>query len=132
MVRRATFKVRQQAIIIHKKRALLLKYSNYTRKKTKWDFPGGHLIHGETVFESLQREVFEETGLTITEAEPLRTLAYDNGILIIYIAKAQGDDVKLSKEHTDYRWIAASHVTEVDIASPEIKDDILKALKYTI
>jgi 8-oxo-dGTP pyrophosphatase MutT (NUDIX family) len=88
MVRRATFKIRQQAIIIHKKRALLLKYSDYTRKKEKWDFPGGHLVHHETAFDSLQREVKEETGLVISAAEPLDTIAYDKGLLIIYVCKS--------------------------------------------
>ncbi|KAJ2841625.1 hypothetical protein J3B02_005831 [Coemansia erecta] len=33
----------------------------------EWEIPGGHVDSGETIIEAVQREVFEETALVVTE-----------------------------------------------------------------
>ncbi len=44
-----------------------------------WEFPGGKIESGETVFSALQREIIEEVGLQIHEAHPFVKIYHDYG-----------------------------------------------------
>ncbi len=44
-----------------------------------WEFPGGKLESGETVFSALQREVHEEIGLRVRKAYPFIKIQHDYG-----------------------------------------------------
>lgn len=44
-----------------------------------WEFPGGKVEPGETVFAALQREFLEEVSLYISTAEPFMSVAHDYG-----------------------------------------------------
>ncbi len=50
--------------VLHAGRLLLIQRAKEPGRG-KWEFPGGHLELGETVFEAAQREVLEETGLRV-------------------------------------------------------------------
>lgn len=55
------------AVIIRRgDRVLLGRRRSQTHGEGTWQFPGGHLEWGETVHACAQREVLEETGLTVT------------------------------------------------------------------
>lgn len=81
-----------------------------------WEFPGGHLEDGETIKQGLARELKEEIGFS-DDFNPIITHYTDeikqkNGELvhnieIDFIVDANYDDliIKLSEEHSDYKWV---------------------------
>lgn len=56
--------LRARALIINSKNEILLGYLGNT-----YQFPGGHVEEGETLSETLYREVLEETGISIEKKE---------------------------------------------------------------
>ncbi|MDD4293918.1 MAG: bifunctional GNAT family N-acetyltransferase/NUDIX hydrolase [Candidatus Omnitrophica bacterium] len=50
-----------------------------------WEFPGGCIESGETAFEAIEREIFEETGLVVHAKEKLSDFTDENETLKIYI-----------------------------------------------
>lgn len=77
------------------------------------DLPGGGVENGEDLIQGAMREVYEETGLELDAGSAV--LAYQDTIVsrygegihlrYFYIAKSRGEDVTLSWEHVDYRWV---------------------------
>lgn len=67
--------VRTKGLIINSKDEITLGYSHKT-----FQFPGGHLEEGETLNECLLREIKEETGIEIKNAEikPFEKITYYN------------------------------------------------------
>ncbi len=56
------------AVIIHQERALIVQRA-YEPRKGEWTVPGGVLELGETLRSGIEREVLEETGLTVKAGE---------------------------------------------------------------
>lgn len=81
-----------------------------------WEFPGGHLEKGETLKDGLKRELEEEIGFT-ENFNPIITHYFDelnerNNELIhdleldfIINVDSSKMDIKLSDEHSDYKWV---------------------------
>lgn len=44
-----------------------------------WEFPGGKIETGESVFEALKRELKEEVGIDIVSSQPLLDIEHDYG-----------------------------------------------------
>ena len=60
------------AVVIEEGKVLLVK-RKYAPKKGKWAIPGGSVNLGETLQTAAEREVMEETGLTIEATDPIYT-----------------------------------------------------------
>ena len=65
-------------IIFNAQREVLIaKRLAHQYKGGLWEFPGGKVEAGETVFAALQRELHEEIGVKIIHAEPWLKVPYD-------------------------------------------------------
>lgn len=98
-----------------------------------WEFPGGKLDEGQDLTNALEREVIEETNLLVL---PTTRIAYTESsvipkgkykglpyVVIIGIGKMIGGKLKLSEEHTDFKWVTLKEAFEMPI-----KDEIRKSL----
>jgi 8-oxo-dGTP diphosphatase len=71
-----------------------------------WEFPGGKMIAGERIEQTLRREILEELGVTINEARPLIRIPYD------YREKKVLLDVWLVKDYSGIPTGREGQVTE--------------------
>lgn len=129
----AEFKVALKAIIQKDGKILVLKRSCEEDVFAEmWDIPGGKIEYGEKTVDGIKREVFEETGLDVEiEFRPWSLWSFmtpakeRQTVGITLLAKYFGGDVKLSKEHTDYKWIDPSEFADMS-ADPSLKNEIAK------
>jgi 8-oxo-dGTP diphosphatase len=101
-----------------KNRILVMKRSVHVKfSPNLWDFPGGHVEEGESLIGAVMREAKEEAGLEVeTENNPFYVFPYPNTDITIYafLAKSIMGEVKLSEEHTEYKWISKEDWRDLD------------------
>ena len=105
------FRIAVKSFIVKDGRLLILKRaSDEVQMPNIWEIPGGRLEPGENPFEGVKRETKEETGIDIEVVHPLsvRHFKRDDGqtiTMLIFLCKALNEEIKISKEHSDFEWI---------------------------
>jgi len=109
--------VAAKSFITFKRRVLIIKRSDYSLGSGEWDIPGGGIRFGETLPECLNREIHEETGLTVTidkllyaitaQVSPTRQI-----VGLTYLSHAETNKVTLSHEHTQFLWATKNQLKE--------------------
>jgi len=103
-----------------------------------WEIPRGKVEEGENLKQGLLREVKEETGLDIVPLRYFNKFNYiveNNGVVerfttqynFICKMKNEDDEIKLSHEHQDYKWISYDAEAELYL-NDEIKKTVMMAL----
>ncbi|MDQ0914755.1 NUDIX hydrolase [Paenibacillus sp. V4I5] len=81
-----------------------------------WSLPGGGVDPGETIHQALLRECHEELGIEVQNVV-LTGFYYHSsinaqvGIFRCYIP--ENEEIKLSSEHSEYKWSHLSELSEV-------------------
>ncbi|GAB4157142.1 MAG: NUDIX domain-containing protein [Candidatus Dojkabacteria bacterium] len=126
-----------RAVIINGPRILLIKRADSdSYEPGLWELPGGKLSTEKDVSNALDDEIMEETGLNIV---PISRLVYcDSGIVndykkykghtyvrLVSLAKSDRDNVRLSSEHSEYKWVTFPEIFKMKEISPFTKKALL-------
>lgn len=115
--------IQKAAIKKEDKFLILLRSPNASFFPEHWDFPGGKLEPGEDPKKGIEREVMEETALKIKAKNILGVydidLEKDRQLIphrfTVYSAKVLEGDIKISTEHTDFRWATKEEILDLKI-----------------
>lgn len=99
-----------------------------------WEFPGGNIEDGELIIDALKRELKEEIGYEINEEDAkiihyYDEIKYKNNEDIHYIeldflidVTTKDINIKLSSEHSEYKWVKKDSDLMDDFIKDKIKD----------
>ena len=101
---------------------VVLQYRSPERYK-KWSgyaFPGGHIEEGESLVESVIREVYEETGLTIADPKLVAVKDWEpdeGGRYIVFCYKATEFTGQLrSSDEGEVSWVEKDQLEKLDLS----------------
>ena len=96
-----------------------------------WAIPGGGLRLGETLQVGAEREILEETGITIRAGAPLFTCdSFErdgNGrirfhyVIVDMAADYLGGDVKGADDALEARWVSPAEIRELPVTKTTLK-----------
>lgn len=79
-----------------------------------WEFPKGHIEENEEIYQTLKREIEEETGIkAVNIIKEVGKLNFEikkencvkKRVISYYLVKTAEELIKLSDEHSDYIWL---------------------------
>ena len=113
---------------------IIKRHRNETAYPGKWAFPGGKVERGQTVMEALKREVLEEVGLEIgDQREFLGDYTFvrpdnHNVIGLCFLVRAGSEDVKISKDFEDFKWVTPEEFSSYDHIEG-MREEVRKAFR---
>ena len=107
-------------IIINQNKILIGKRKDKDIGGGKWEFPGGKIEVGETNSEALERELYEELGISVKIGKELmnyehmfKTTIYN----ISFIEIIDYDGEIRNNAHSEIKWVKFSNLPEYDFIS---------------
>lgn len=130
MSREDVFHLGVKALIRNHEGAILLMQVNpaklHGEHRDYWDLPGGRVQSGDSIIDTLKREVSEETGISdVSDIQPINMvlsnirIPVENNasvglILSIYSCTVTDDtSITLSEEHIASAWFSATKAAEL-------------------
>lgn len=98
-----------------------------------WEFPGGKIEAGETVFDALKRELKEEVNIDVVSSTELQVIEHDytdkSVRLMVHIVEDFTGEAK-GLESQVCQWVDINELTNYDF--PEANQEIISRLHTTI
>ena len=93
----------------------------------RWGIPGGKIERGESSTAALQREILEETSLSLTDIrfvlvqdciDSPEFIRPEHFLLLNYLARATTTAVTLNDEAEEFRWLSLTEALALDLNQP--------------
>ncbi|NOZ87099.1 MAG: (deoxy)nucleoside triphosphate pyrophosphohydrolase [Deltaproteobacteria bacterium] len=89
----------------------------------KWEFPGGKVEPGETLEESLARELMEELSIDVSVKRRLNTTLFDYSHVSIelntYLCEIKYGELQGNGDHMEILFVPWSRLKEMDLADAD-------------
>ena len=114
-----------RGIVKYQGKYLMLKKAkcDYKSNIGKWETPGGRIEPNEDPKNTIIREIKEETNLYCELLVKLPILYFKNEELNstahVFVLKSNSNKVKLSDEHSEYKWCTFDEVKTLDTVFTE-------------
>ena len=99
---------------------------SYNKKRNGWEIPGGHIEKGETWKDAVKREMYEETGATKIDVEPICVYKISTYGLLCYCEILELEE--LPKEYEMEKIIFSDSLPE-NLTFPESSKVYFKTVK---
>lgn len=97
-----------------------------------WEFPGGQVEEGEDLVTALQREVFEETGVTVSVGKLAGVYSNVKSHIVMFdfLCEFVSGELQTSAESLAVEWVEAGEALS-RIIRPVIRDRMRDMLEFT-
>jgi len=125
------------AVVIHEGRILLVKRASPPGKGF-WAIPGGLVELGETVREAAERELLEETGISVRARDAFYlfdfidrdadgTIRY-HYVIVDFLADYLGGEPRAADDVSDARWLSPAEAAAMNLSPTTRK--LLEQMKF--
>jgi mutator protein MutT len=105
------------AVIIDQDKYLVCQRPLDKRHGGLWEFPGGKMEAGESLFEAANRELSEELNVSaLSVGEPIYSVHDEGSPFVIDFVPSEIVGVPTCLEHADVRWASLEDIQHLDLA----------------
>ncbi len=118
------------AVVFRDERVLLVRRGQ-PPSEDLWAIPGGSVEIGETLQEAAEREILEETGITVRAGEPVYTfdvIDRDSAgkirfhyVIVDLAADYVTGEPKAGDDAAEARWVTAQEIDALQVSPPTLK-----------